>query len=406
MPDPFATLPAPLPLMIIEEIEDLPTLYYLLQALPTVSIIFSRGYGRIIEGIVSRYSAWVQGPISVVLKLRGDNRESLLHQTRSPEDIDFFLKEHLPSESLPPQSMAKKPRSLRSARSILRTAVTIQKIADHFLETHLQRTHSVMSSYLTYQSQQATSTHSGALANRIAVDFSQWTTPSWLEQQRVLKSLWRLQLYLDLLAIRLPHTTAPSDERMTRYLRDWGPTRLYSKLLAYSEVVEMNYVHRYISTTFYDLNGYNPGDTRRLEVLPQLQISTVSTPVSLRGPGEGTHFWMQADRAAALQAPGAQFLLRAYTRYRFPESMTGIWTFRCLGFLMWDLKRMIALGLLVDPHNLVEQDEYSMPEWVDSNISTTGVIVDEETFRGMVAKWQQLLAHINDTDHSWAWFQE
>ena len=144
MPDPFTTLPAPLPLMIIKEIEDLPTLHHLLQASPTVSSIFSRSYARIIEGIVSRYSIWVQGPISVVLKLHDGDRESLLRHTGSEENLDSFLKEHLPCKSRPPQSMAKRPSSLRSARSLLRTAITIQKLAGHFLETHLQRTHTVM----------------------------------------------------------------------------------------------------------------------------------------------------------------------------------------------------------------------------------------------------------------------
>ena len=167
MPDPFTTLPAPLPLMIIEEIEDLPTLHHLLQASPTVSGIFSRSYARIIEGIVSRYSPWVQGPISVVLKLHDRDRESLLRHTRSEENLDSFPKEHLPCKSLPPQSMAKRPSSLRSARSLLRTAITIQKLAGHFLETHLRRTHTVMSSYLTKQDQQGAPNHCGTPCNII-----------------------------------------------------------------------------------------------------------------------------------------------------------------------------------------------------------------------------------------------
>ena len=331
MPDPFTTLPAPLPLMIIEEIEDLPTLHHLLQASPTASSIFSRDYARIIEGVVARYSAWVQGPISVVLRLHDGDGESLLRHTRSEENLDSFLKEHFPCKSLPPQSIAKRPRSLSSARSLLRTAITIQKLAGHFLKKHLQRTHTVMSSWLTKLDQQGAWNHCGTPRHTITADSSQWRTPSWIEEQRVLKSIWRLQLYIDLLAMRLRNTTAPFDDPVAKLLRHRGPTRLYLKLLAYSEILEMNYIQRCISTTFYDLDGSEPGDPRNFEVLPWLDTSSVSTPVPFQEPGEEPHFWMPADKATAQEAPGAQFLLRAYRRYNFLAGMSGVWSFRCLG---------------------------------------------------------------------------
>ena len=72
---------------------------------------------------------------------------------------------------------------------------------------------------------------------------------------------------------------------------------------------------------------------------------------------------------------------------------------------MWDLNRMVALGLLVDPYNFVEGQKSSRPGSKRTKISAAGVVVDKESFRGMVGKWQQLLAHINETDNGWAWYQ-
>ena len=67
---------------------------------------------------------------------------------------------------------------------------------------------------------------------------------------------------------------------------------------------------------------------------------------------------------------------------------------------------MVALGLLGGPHSIVEGQESSTTRSEMTKISAAGVVVDKEIFRGMVGKWHRLLAHINETDNSWAWYQE
>ena len=392
MPDPFTTLPAPLPLLIIEKIEHLPTLHHLLQASPTVSFIFSRDYARIIEGIVSKYSAWVQGLISIILKLREGDRESLVELTGSDKRLEWFLQANLPSENLPPQYKQNTPTSLYSARGLLRTADTIQKLANRFLETHLRRTHAVMSLYSIGQRQKAILDRSGATTNDTPAEFSHFATPSWLEEQRVLKSLWRLQLYIDVLAIRLPHFAAPSDDKVAKMLRYLGPGRLCS-FSRESEFQELDYVHEHIIQNV-DCSGCYSDFSRFLEVLPRLKASRVPTPVSYMDPGIDPHFYIPADRATAKQAPGAQFLYLA--RHVTDCPLRGLDTrpFRYLGFGVWDLRRIVALGLLPDPHDHVKRYKESKSKF------QSGLHMEGETFDETVSKWQQLLTHISQIDTS------
>lgn len=99
MPDAFSTLPAPLPLMIAEEIEALPTLHHLLQASPTINAVLEHDHARIMEAILARYPAQLQQLLRLMLKLRRDDGIAEKMQTSSSIEFYHFVEGFLQDSS-------------------------------------------------------------------------------------------------------------------------------------------------------------------------------------------------------------------------------------------------------------------------------------------------------------------
>ena len=75
MPNPFSTLPLPLPLFIFNRLEDLGTLHYLLQASPAASAIFAEHYCEIVESILSNFVPLLQRLLRAVVYTRSQAAE-------------------------------------------------------------------------------------------------------------------------------------------------------------------------------------------------------------------------------------------------------------------------------------------------------------------------------------------
>jgi len=94
MPDPFATLPAPLPLIIMEAIEDLPTVHNLLLASPAASYYFEQYYVEVTEAILSNYEPELQQLLRAMIFCRS-KPTGRSDELASPKVLGNFLMDYL-----------------------------------------------------------------------------------------------------------------------------------------------------------------------------------------------------------------------------------------------------------------------------------------------------------------------
>jgi len=94
MPDPLATLPAPLPLIIMEAIEDLPTVHNLLFASPAASYYFEQYYVEVTEAILSNYEPELQQLLRAMIFCRS-NATGRSDELASPKILRNFLMSYL-----------------------------------------------------------------------------------------------------------------------------------------------------------------------------------------------------------------------------------------------------------------------------------------------------------------------
>ena len=98
MPDPFSTLPLPLPLMILDAIEDFATLGYLLQSSSIANVIFEEFYCEIAEAVLSNLAPQLQRLLRTIVYIRSD-RLAIGSQLTSSEALDSFLSHRVLNDS-------------------------------------------------------------------------------------------------------------------------------------------------------------------------------------------------------------------------------------------------------------------------------------------------------------------
>lgn len=138
MPDPFATLPAPLPLIIMEAIEDLPTVHNLLLASPAASYYFEQYYVEVTEAILSNYEPELQELFRTMIWFRS-NAECRRHELASPKDLTNFLMSYFLRRSTRITSLSKATISTQAIRSSITSAGVIHLASDFFFATKGQR---------------------------------------------------------------------------------------------------------------------------------------------------------------------------------------------------------------------------------------------------------------------------
>ena len=203
MPDPFSTLPAPLPLMIFEAIEDLSTLNYLLQFSPAANVIFESYYCEIIEAVLTNFVPHLQQLLRTIVSIRSD-RLRIGDELDSPEALDIFLDDRAINKNAGATPLFKATVSLSAVRSLIRSASRVQQLSTSLFEELLDRTNSTKPSYLFNDSPE-TEKRRILLNEDIKPPDSpeghsykplKCGNPSLVEEQRVYRALWRLQLYL------------------------------------------------------------------------------------------------------------------------------------------------------------------------------------------------------------------
>ena len=380
MPDSFSSLPAPLPLMIVEEIEALPTLHNLLEASPTIDAVLQHDYAKIIEAILDRYPTKLQELLHLILKIRGDDGIAKKIQTSSSIDFYHFLEGFLHDSS----NFSKTSTTFEAVKSLLSTAFNIQQLTRHILHVHISRINCIKPSYqvdpnYTYR------LCKGPPACR-EYEPARYTSNSWVEEQRVSRALWRLQLYMDLVSMREGRTSNKIDD-VTPLLRNEGPHRIWSKLAKW-ELEEIDCVHE----SLMEMCRIEEPDSNTSPYLVSMPIITdqpVTSPASYPYEDEYTRAWAQTELHLNRQNTAVGLMRIMQNRNDSPLRGCDLKPFWRLGFWIWDTKRMATLGLLAIPNFIHEQNEQGLKDSELDRLPTRRSLSMEELFTRWRSVWLQ-----------------
>ena len=206
----------PLPLMIFDAIEDF-TLSYLLQSSPAAKIIFARFYGEIAEAVLSNLAPQLQRLLRTIVYIRSD-RLSIGGKLTSSEALDSFLSARVLNDIAGDEPLSNATVSLAAVRSLTKSASHVQQSASSFFEKFLDRVNSIKPSYLPdnsygfnyFRESLSEKEYRAKLPEGCRYNPLECGAASWIEEQRVCRALWRLQLYFDLVTIARPRPGATS----------------------------------------------------------------------------------------------------------------------------------------------------------------------------------------------------
>ena len=331
------TLPAPLPLMIVEGIEDLPTLHHFIQAWSTAAVIFERNYIRYVRSILSYYPWELQKMLYFILYLKTEGSMDIRSLTNYASRRRF-MNENLPRDP----SDVKASFSLSAAWSLLFTAHHIQESAHAYLETHLGRIASIKPSCPLHPTYYSSSCCPERPHNSRPHDPIHAGPPSWIEEQRILLSLWRLQLYADFSPLSTPSQSAYRALELNGF---------WAKLDSW-QMEEINDVDKYVLENTDGFKGVWNFSKLRLD-----DHRPVAYPVPCPRGDIELHSRGQADTQLHQQSCGADYLetmlvgVEPQLYYCDPKP------FWRLGFRFWDSRRMPLLKLLMNAYSKFDDHE-------------------------------------------------
>ena len=139
MPDPFSTLPLPLPLFILTNLPDLGILYCCLLASPAASYFFSHYYYEITESILASYIPEVQQLLRTIICIRSQP-SYVRAQCNSLDDFKAFWATWVLAEDVGAVSRhSNEVTRVGAVRSLTKTANQVQALCTAFFKTYFAR---------------------------------------------------------------------------------------------------------------------------------------------------------------------------------------------------------------------------------------------------------------------------
>ncbi len=388
MPDPFAYLPAPLPLLIMEAIEDLPTLHYLLQASSVSASIFARFYSDVISAIVSNYPPALQKLLRLSLYLQNADEIVTEWHTKTLDALEqlleTFLGDHIQDVA---DLCLKSPIAPAAARSHAHTAQNVQQLAHQILEVHLARTEQIIPSFqldpsFRYRAQ------SPRCPESRPYEPVTWRSPSWIEEQRVLRALWRIQVYTQLRGIVMRRQTPDSWDPVNSTLGKQGPKHI-CKDAGEWELKELDWVYVCLLRNATLENSTSVWDHFHLSLMPRAKQQQVAMPALYPKHDANLYAWDQEELHLGHPSPGSSFMRTLYSRqssWQYGDDLDRFWHYEIglygidslwqLGLGIWDGKRMAMLGLVrgpsgIDEFQMAESEKYGLERAVNTESLST-----------------------------------
>lgn len=368
MPDPFTTLPAPLPLLILTSVEDLSTPNYLLQASPEANALFNEYHVEVFEAVISYSVPYLQRLIRTIVRFQS-NYESVRFDTKGPTTLDYFIVTRIPafpneinrqdihwdeqeqryvsspSSHNSHQKLSKVDASLLAVRSLISSAAQIQSISILFFDVFLDWANKIRPSYNLNQHYQSHYETLEEFREAKACPYTPMSLgkPSWVEEQRVYRALWRLEVYFEM--IQVLSATGQLNNRALRQLQHRGPNAVWY-MIATWEISELETVYEFLR----GIGGQDDSSSntsQHLTKLPTVTRITSRAPESMPNEDDPTvDAWSQAPKHLNRQSSGAEFFSRLTTTAISPLHRTSFRPFARLGFGISDDEKMVRLGLI------------------------------------------------------------
>ena len=368
MPDPFSTLPLPLPLIILKSIEDLSTLNYLLKASPSANAIFTRYCCAVIESIISNFVPGLQRLSRIIVSIRSQPAR-IRAECVSIEAFKAFRDSHIRGKYIWNNNVGSDPlqestASLSAFRSLVNTASQVQDLSAAFFVEFIGRINNIKPYCSVGGNVSATDPKVRVPDPRLCrYEIVPVSEPSWIEEQRVLRGLWSVVVWLDLKDIMRPEEGC-QDEVWEMLVQD-GPQCIWSPNDWYPEgchewrdawrLQETECILDYLCQLYPGSNPSAPKSTN-LRTLPEVEPMLFRTPKRLPSPDtysghlrsfdcEANRLW-QSPSFLEMPSPGhywffspkplADPLLFDYVDFK---------PWQALGLGIWDQEKLARLGL-------------------------------------------------------------
>ena len=401
MQDPFQNLPGELRLTIFESIEDFVTLASFLSASPVATFTFEDLPGDVIQAVTTRLPKELQQIVRAVAIALCDASicSPLVEHEIYINHESFYDPTNEREERIPPVLFSGIPLSALS--QFLKLACRIQVFTDAFLHAHIARFNAVKPSHLANPSYMYRSDPLGSSPAGVHYVPVTHESVSWVEEYRVARALWRLQLRSIFEGdYSMKDVVPPALEAQDPEIKCHDPS-ISNKVLREEQFVEMwplltqweldqvDCVEEFVTTelgiSLHNIN-ISVNDTATLK-LTQAKLRTYTTsalpagaPITPLG-----RFWQQDRLAAKSPQEAYNFFHRYGLRHPRSPLQASKWVhFRRLGFGMWDGERLCKAEFTGLPWGwkeiLVENAWWGM-EMSLSNCSFTWKSIESEGVR-------------------------
>lgn len=356
MPDPFRRLPAPILLDTMKLVPSLPSLYQLTRASGATADMFGECPAEIVGAVIGPLPEELRRIIrAVAMTLLEQCADQESGSETSALNIESVL------EGLSSGATMRNPipldLPLSSTKILVGCACHIYQLTAGFLECHIKRLNAIQPQHLFDPRH---GFRASVHANDIFENYPKGRaytppitgTPSWVEEYRVVRALWLLQLYrvLETKHDPLKRKSSPIGAEDYGFSEAWGP-RLKDWELDNMECVQdwLNEMH----VSLYPVT--ETGHPSSLQV--SLEEAERRSILEQAPTDKLSHAWQQDFDASQHFSMSFRFFHTYGKKALSSVLKNSQWkTFRRLGFGIWDLKRMAVMELLAVPKEVPEPD--------------------------------------------------
>lgn len=346
--DLFTRLPPEIIVHIMLNTWDLPTLGYLLKASPRCSAVFDYNHVSIMDAFISNLPKDLSNLLVVLMNAQHQIKR---RELASSKDLDQSIVFCLRSFDQAQPSLYDTEVRQNTARDIVFKSCTIQQITKSFFETYLKRMRSLELMHMAedipcHPSRPIPFETIPGRTYRPA----ELHEPSWIEEQRVIRALWRTQVYFD---IRDLLTSEPgSAVDMWHSLHIQKPSDLWKKSdedFHLRGLIEMDSVHDHLR----DINssdGRSTDNDKAVLTLPELILNGIGVSQQRPRQDYAADAWMQTEECLGIISPGLNyFITRGQSGPTSYIRGLSFEPFQRLGFGIWDRQKLATWEMMRVP---------------------------------------------------------
>ena len=260
----------------------------------------------------------------------------------SPQHLDDFLNTRALNNNTAVNPLTNAMVSLSAVKNLIKSASEVQQASASFFETFLDRVNSIKPSCLLDNLHNDLEHYHNNAPESRPHEPLKCANPSWIEERRVYRALWRLQLYFNLVM-----TTRPSPGNASQVwdlLKNKGPYRVWSDLENLHELDEIDCVYKFIRE-FSDAITTAFTQPPHLTEVPTFEPKLVALPKFTPYGDLKSSRWDHTPSHLDCCSPRFKRIQLRFNRY-FKEPFE---PFRRLGFRTWGREKMTGLGLIRVP---------------------------------------------------------